>query len=77
MEWIDTGNPAVAVYLREHDSDTMLIFNNLSASAETVNIPAEHQTIYFDLFSGHTQSLGERLTLQPYSYLWLQRRIEK
>jgi maltose alpha-D-glucosyltransferase/alpha-amylase len=72
MEWIETGNPAVAVYTREHNGETVLIFNNLSSSAETVNIPAEHQKTYMDLFAGHTQTLTEKLTLQPYSYLWLQ-----
>ena len=72
MEWIDTGNPAVAVYIREHDGDTMLILNNLSASAETVNIPVEYQKTYLNLFAGHNQTLAEKINLQPYSYLWLQ-----
>jgi maltose alpha-D-glucosyltransferase/alpha-amylase len=71
MEWLDTGNPAVAVYLREHDGDTMLILNNLSASAETVHIPAEYQTTYLDLFAGQNAALNDKITLQPYSYLWL------
>jgi hypothetical protein len=71
MKWIETGNPAVAVYTREHDGDMMLIFNNLSPSAETVNLPAEYQKTYMDLFAGHTQTLTEKLALQPYSYLWL------
>jgi glycosidase len=72
MEWIETGNPAVAVYVRQHNSDTMLILNNLSSSAETVNLPVEYQKSYFDLFAGHAQTLSENLTLQPYSYSWLQ-----
>jgi glycosidase len=72
MEWLDAGNSAVAVYLREHDGDKMLILNNLSASAETVTIPAEYQKTYADLFAGHEKTLTEKLTLQPYSYLWLQ-----
>jgi maltose alpha-D-glucosyltransferase/alpha-amylase len=72
MEWIETGNFAVAVYIREHNNDTMLIFNNLSSSVETVNLPAEYQKTYLDLFANHTQTLTETLTLQPYSYLWLQ-----
>jgi trehalose synthase len=72
MQWIETGNPAVAVYIRQHDNDTMLIFNNLSSSAETVSLPTQYQKAYLDLFAGHAQMLSERLTLQPYSYLWLQ-----
>jgi len=71
MEWLDAGNPAVAVYLRKHDGDTMLILNNLSAAAETVTIPAKYQKTYADLFAGHDIALTDKLTLQPYSYLWL------
>ncbi len=73
MEWLDTGNPAVAVYIREHDGDIMLILNNLSESAETVNVPVEFQKTYLDLFAGHDITLTEKLTLQSYSYLWLQK----
>jgi maltose alpha-D-glucosyltransferase/alpha-amylase len=73
MEWLETGNPAVAVYIREHDGDIILILNNLSESAETVNIPAEFQKTYLDLFAGHNTTLTEKLTLQSHSYLWLQK----
>ncbi len=72
MEWIETGNPAVAVYIRQHNNDTMLILNNLSSSIENVKLPREYQKTYLDLFAGHTDTLTEKLTLQPYSYLWLQ-----
>ena len=49
----------------------MLILNNLSASAETVTIPAEYQKTYADLFAGQNIALKDKITLQPYSYLWL------
>jgi maltose alpha-D-glucosyltransferase/alpha-amylase len=71
MEWLDAGNPAVAAYVREHDGETMLILNNLSASAETVHIPAEQQATYLDLFAGQNVAINDKITLQPYSYLWL------
>jgi glycosidase len=71
MEWVDTGNQAVAVYVREHDGDTVLILNNLSASAETVNIPVKFQKSHLDLFTGQKLNLTDKLTLQPYAYLWL------
>jgi maltose alpha-D-glucosyltransferase/alpha-amylase len=77
MEWIETGSPAVAAYIRQHHGDTMLILNNLSFSAEIVKIPVEYQKEYLDLFAGHTQALSETLTLPPYSYLWLQMQNEK
>jgi len=72
MKWVETGNPAVAVYIRQHNDETMLIFNNLSSSAETVNIPIEFQKTTVNLFGDDTQALSEKLILQPYSYLWLQ-----
>jgi glycosidase len=72
MEWIETGNSAVAVYIRQHNNDTMLIINNLSSSVEAVKLPLEYQKTYLDLFAGHTHTFTEKLTLQPYSYLWLQ-----
>lgn len=72
MQWVETGNPAVAVYLREHDGDVMLIFNNLSASAQRVNIPAQYRTGCLDLFTGEAQLLGETIDIQPYSYYWMQ-----
>jgi len=49
----------------------MLILNNLSASAEVVDIPTEYQTTYLDLFAGQNATLKDKITLQPYSYLWL------
>ena len=73
MEWVETGNAAVAIYIRQHDNDTMLILNNLSSSTETVHLPTEHQKTYLDLFAGNTKNITEDLTLQPYSYLWLQK----
>ncbi len=72
MEWIEAGNPSVAVYIRRHNHETLLILNNLSSTLETVKVPAVYQKSYLDLFAGHTRALSEELTLQPYSYLWLQ-----
>jgi maltose alpha-D-glucosyltransferase / alpha-amylase len=72
MQWIETGNLAVTVYIRQHKDDSMLILNNLSSSEETVKLPPEYQKTYIDLFAGRTNSFKESITLQPYSYLWLQ-----
>jgi trehalose synthase len=73
MEWVDAGNPHVAVYLRQHGDDTMFILNTLSDSDQTLRIPKEQQAAYFDLFGAHPVTLTEELTLPPYSYLWLQK----
>ena len=72
MEWIEMGNPAVAVYIRQHRDDTVLVLNNLSSSSEVVRPPREYQRSYLDLFAGHTLTLTETLVIGPYSYLWLQ-----
>lgn len=72
MEWVETGNSAVAVYIRQYNNDTMLILNNLSSSIENIKLPVEYQKTYLDLFAGHAHTITEKLTLQPYSYLWLQ-----
>jgi maltose alpha-D-glucosyltransferase/alpha-amylase len=72
MEWIETGNPSVAVYLRQHEGDSILVINNLSSSAETIQIPEEYQTTCQNLFGGDSQTLTAQLTLQPYSYVWLE-----
>jgi len=72
MHWVQTGNPAVAAYLRQHNDDTMLIFNNLSDNAQSVAIPAEYQKTCTDLFTDKPLSLQATLELRPYAYLWLQ-----
>ena len=64
MEWIETGNPSVAVYLRQHEGDSILVLNNLSSSAETVQIPEEYQKKYLNLFTEDTQTLTAQVTLQ-------------
>ena len=70
LDWIETDNPAVAVYLRKHEGDTILVFNNLMDASESVQIPAKYQKIGQDLFTNQFYCLNETLTLQPYSYLW-------
>jgi glycosidase len=72
MQWLETDNPAVAAYLREHDGDVMLIFNNLSDGVQTIRVPAEYQKTCQDLFTGSTCALKATLDLQPYAYHWMQ-----
>ena len=72
MEWIETGNRAVAVYLREHAGESILVFNNLTAVDQVVQLPAAYQTMARDLFSNQVIFIQECLELQPYSYRWLQ-----
>ena len=72
MQWIQTGNPHVAVYLREYDGERMLIFNNLGDSVQQVNIPTEYRQTGTELFSSRSITLGDALELEPYSFLWVQ-----
>ena len=72
MEWIETGNPHVAAYIRQHGEDIMLILNNLSRSTQIVKLPLQYQNTYLDLFAGHMHIISNELMLEPYSHLWLQ-----
>jgi maltose alpha-D-glucosyltransferase/alpha-amylase len=72
MTWIETGTPAVAGYIRRCETETLLIFNNLSAEAVLMQSEPYQQAKVWDLFSGQTYSLPESLEIAPYGYLWLQ-----
>ncbi len=72
LEWIETGNPAVSAYLRKQHKDAVVVFNNLSGTVQSVQIPAALQKAGRDLFSDQAFVLKEQLELQPYSYLWFQ-----
>ena len=72
MQWVDAGNPAAAVYVREHEGDMMLIFNNLSGSVQSVSIPPAYRNTVLDLFTGETLHLKETFEIGPYSYYWMQ-----
>lgn len=72
MQWIQTGNSAVAAYLREHEGETVFILNNLSDTVQLLCVPEEYQKTGQDIFSNTSLSLKEELELQPYTYLWIQ-----
>jgi len=72
MQWIGTGNSVVAVYVREHEAERILVLNNLGDTEQSVQIPKAYQKAGRDLFSNQSISLEERLNLQPYSYVWIQ-----
>lgn len=72
MEWVEAYNPAVAVYIRHYEGDTMLIINNLSSAEQFIRVPVKHQGEYFDLLKGSSLVLTEEIKVSPYEYLWLQ-----
>lgn len=71
MEWVEADNPAVAVYIRHYEDDTMLIINNLSSSEQVIRLPAEYQKECLDLLSGTALLLSREMKIQPHSYFWL------
>lgn len=74
MEWIQTGNPHMAVYKREHDGETLLIVNNLTGNSQTANFASEHNGMYVDLLSDSEYRIETSLTFEPYSHLWLRKK---
>jgi len=73
MEWVDTDNPAIAVYTRTYQDETMLTLHNLSDSTQTVSLSKEYQARYDNVLSNAVQEISDTLTLQPRSYLWLKK----
>ena len=71
MEWVETDNPAFAVYTRKYQGETLLIINNLSDSAQALLLPAEYHANCVDLISNAAENIDATLTLQPYAHLWL------
>lgn len=72
MQWVETGNSAVLAYVRKNASESILVLNNLSEQVQAAQIPAEYQTSGQDLFENRPLNLNAQVTLQPYSYLWIQ-----
>lgn len=73
IDWVETDNPSLAVYMRAYQGETLLIINNLSGQEQMLSLPAEYQTWYVDLISNSQPQMSASLTLQPYAYLWLKR----
>jgi maltose alpha-D-glucosyltransferase / alpha-amylase len=71
MDWVQTDNPSLAVYMRRDEEESFLIINNLSDQEQMVSLPAEYQTWHVDLLSNSQPQISSALTLQPYAYLWL------
>lgn len=71
MTWLETGNPAIAAYLRQHAGQTLLILNNLSSQPQTAYIPTPYRHTWHDLFHAQMLILAEAHSLPPYGYCWL------
>ena len=71
MQWLETGDAAVAVHRRDYQNESLLTVNNLSDEARTISLPGGLDGEYLDLLSDKKRSIGSTLTIQPYSYVWL------
>jgi maltose alpha-D-glucosyltransferase/alpha-amylase len=71
MEWVETGNAAVAAYVRRNGNDVVLVLSSLSDEIQTVSVPVPFRKPCLELLASSTVSLGPQLALNPYSYLWL------
>jgi maltose alpha-D-glucosyltransferase/alpha-amylase len=77
LEWIESGNNAVAAYWRMGEGERILICNNLSSNNQTIGIklPQEKLMHGVDILSGQVVELSSSgelpLNLLPYQYLWL------
>jgi maltose alpha-D-glucosyltransferase/alpha-amylase len=66
FHWVEVGTKKVAAYIRNYDEGLILVLNNLSGSAQTIDLNQDYQ----DLLTGQVFSTGE-LVLSAYQYLWL------
>ncbi|MFQ5409245.1 MAG: maltose alpha-D-glucosyltransferase, partial [Anaerolineales bacterium] len=75
FQWKDSGNPAVAAYVRSLPGEDLLIVHNLSAAPQlAVILYTGHVAVRDILAGGGTfplQSGRLELQLEPYQYLWL------
>jgi hypothetical protein len=74
-EIIDTGNPHVLSYVRQHEGERMLVLANFSEAGQAVaaNELRLHGLGYqfADLVSGREITAGEDLILEPLCCVWL------
>ncbi len=71
FEWVQTGSPAVAAYLRSHAQEKILVLNNVAATPQKVQLPFELTEKARDLINKDPVPTGASLSLQPYEYRWI------
>jgi len=71
FEWVQTGNQAVAAYLRSHAQEKILVFNNVADALQTIQLPFALSGSARDLLTDGPVPSGNSMTLQPYEYRWI------
>ena len=79
--WLEPPQKAVLAYLRSLDTVTVLVLNNLSDQAQTLNLNVELISgIPIDLWTGHLNPMYKdgsiNITLEPYQFVWLKYKRE-
>ncbi len=77
MDWIESGNGAIAAYWRKGEGESILVSHNLSSKNQSMRLKFPQGKITFgvDILSGQGVNVppsGEiHLNLLPFQYLWL------
>ncbi|MDQ2694068.1 MAG: alpha-amylase family glycosyl hydrolase [Pseudomonadota bacterium] len=75
MDVIETGNPHLFGFTRNHGGQRLLVINNFSEQPQTMD--ANRLRVYglgysfHDVVSGQSYSAEEALRLEPYQFVWL------
>ena len=77
FNWVETGNNAIAAYIRSLDDERIFVINNLSDSQQSFVITADelglHRNIHVILSKGKDLNLVNTnlsSSLEPYEYIW-------
>ena len=83
IEFLEPDNPHVLAYLREHEGDVILVVNNLSGTAQAVQLELSRFSGWTPVeMLGHAEFLpiddsAYALTLSPYGFFWFALRPEQ
>lgn len=70
--FVETGNPKTAAYVRRQADQAVLVLCNLDSRSQSVSIPIQYRKRCKELLTETTRSLAAEVTLEAYTYLWLQ-----
>ncbi len=77
MDVVNSGSPHVLAYTRQHDGNRLLMISNFADSPQSMDGNLVRTTglgrFFLDRVSGQTYSTSDRIPLEPYGFLWLER----
>ena len=72
IQFIESNDPGILAYLREHGEEKILLVHNLTDSSRSFTLPDEYQGGYINLLTNEMQNI-QSITLNPYSYHWMKK----